>query len=58
MNSKKILTKLISFNTINDKKNKDIIDYIEKYLKNLGFTTEYKSKCLVMSNKKKCNIGI
>lgn len=57
MNSKEILSKLISINTINDKENKKIINYIESYLKSLGFKTEYKSNCLVMSNKKDCNIG-
>lgn len=45
----KILKDLISFNTINDKENKKIIDYIENYLKNVGFKTEYKTKVLVMS---------
>ena len=54
---KEILKDLISFNTINDKDNSKIINYIEDYLKGLGFTTEYKSKCLVMSNKKDCDIG-
>ena len=57
MNSKEILKKLISYNTIKDKENKDIINYIEKYLKEFGFTTDYKSRCLVMSNRKYCNIG-
>ena len=57
MNSKEILKKLISYNTINDKENKDIINFIEKYLKEFGFKTEYKSKCLVMSNSDDCNIG-
>lgn len=57
MSSKKILKDLISFNTINDKENKSIIDYIEKYLKSIGFSTEYKSKCLVMYNKKECDVG-
>ena len=57
MESKKILKELISFNTINDEENKKIIDFIEKHLQNQGFVTEYKSKCLIMSNKKECNIG-
>ncbi len=57
MSSKEILKDLISFNTINDKENKEIMNYIEKYLKTIGFTTEYKSKCLVMSNKSDCNVG-
>ena len=49
MNIEDILKDLISFNTINDKDNKRINNYLEKYLKKLGFKTEYKSKCLVMS---------
>ena len=57
MSSKEILKKLISYNTINDKENKKIIKYIEQYLKALGFTIDYKSNCLVMSNGKDCNIG-
>lgn len=57
MNSKEILKRLVSYNTINDKKNEDIINYIEQYLKGLGFRMEYKSKCLVMSNKEVCDIG-
>lgn len=54
---KEILKDLVSINTINDKDNSKIVNYIESYLKDLGFTTEYKSKCLVMSNRKECNIG-
>ena len=46
MSSKEILKKLISYNTINDSENKDIINYIEQYLRELGFKTEYKSNCL------------
>lgn len=57
MSSKEILKKLISFNTINDKENSKIIDYIEKYLTKLGFKTEYKSSCLVMSINDECNVG-
>ena len=44
-----ILKKLISFNTIKDKENKKILNYIESYLKGLGFKTEIKTKNLVMS---------
>lgn len=57
MSSKEILKKLISYNTVNDRKNKDIINYIEQYLKEFGFRTEYKSNCLVMSNSDDCNVG-
>ena len=57
MNSKDILRDLVKFNTINDTENEGIINYIENYLQKIGFKTEYKSKCLVMSNKSECNIG-
>ena len=57
MNSKEILRDLVKFNTINDKDNEGIINYIEDYLQKIGFKTDYKSKCLVMSNKSECDIG-
>lgn len=57
MNSKEILRDLIKFNAINDKDNDGIINYIEKYLNQFGFITEYKSSCLIMSNSDECNIG-
>ena len=44
-----ILENLIAFNTIGDKENVKIINYIEKVLKGLNFKTEYKDKCLIMS---------
>ncbi len=49
MNKYTILKDLIKFNTIKDKENKEIIDYIEKYLSKLNFKTEYKGKYLIMS---------
>lgn len=57
MEDYKILKDLISFNTIKDKDNKKIINYIEGYLKNLGFKTDYKGKNLIMSVGKKPKIG-
>ena len=53
----KVLKDLIKFNTIKDKENKEIISYIEEYLKKLGFKTEYKTKNLVMSIGKNPKIG-
>ena len=44
-----ILEQLVGFNTIKDKENKKIIDFIEEYLIDLGFKTEAKTKNLVMS---------
>jgi len=49
MKKYKILKELIKFNTIKDKENIEIINYLERYLSNLNFKTEYKSKCLIMS---------
>lgn len=49
MDKYNILKDLVKFNTIKDKENKEILDYIEKYLKELGFRTEYRTKDLVMS---------
>lgn len=52
-----ILKDLISFNTIKDKENKEIINYIEKFLLNLKFKTEYKGKYLIMSYGKDAKLG-
>lgn len=45
----KILKELIKFNTIKDKENKEIIDYIEKILLEKGLRTQHKGKNLIMS---------
>lgn len=57
MKKYKILKDLIKFNTIKDKENKEIINYIEEYLKRLNFKTEYKSKNLIMSIGREQKIG-
>ena len=57
MKGYKILKDLVSFNTIKDLENKEIINYIEKYLKNLGFKTEHKGKYLIMSIGNNYKIG-
>ena len=57
MKQYKLLKDLVSFNTIKDKQNKEIINYIESYLKKLGFKTEYKTKDLVMSIGKNPKLG-
>lgn len=49
MKIENLLDDLIKINTVNDLENKKIIDYLEDYLKNIGFKTEYKTKGLVMS---------
>lgn len=53
----KILKDLVKFNTIKDKENKEIISYIEKYLLQLGFITEFKEKNLIMSIGEKQKLG-
>lgn len=57
MEKYKILKDLIKFNTIKDKENKEILDYIESYLLNLGFKTEKKDKNLIMSIGKDYKFG-
>ncbi|MBQ2835519.1 MAG: M20/M25/M40 family metallo-hydrolase [Clostridia bacterium] len=53
----KILKDLIKFNTIKDKENKEIIDYIENVLLEKGLKTEYKGKYLIMSTDKEAKLG-
>ena len=57
MEKYKILKDLVKFNTIKDKENKEIIEYIEKYLLGFGFKTEYKDKNLIMSYGKNPSVG-
>lgn len=57
MENYEILKKLVGFNTINDKENKEMINYIEKYLSDLKFKTEYKGKNLIMSIGKNAKLG-
>lgn len=57
MEKYKILKDLIKFNTIKDKENKEILDYIESYLLKLGFKTEKKDKNLIMSIGKDFKFG-
>ena len=57
MNEIKILKDLVKFNTIEDKENKEILDYIQRYLENLGFKLEKREKYLIMSYGQNCNIG-
>lgn len=49
MDAKDILKDLVKIDTIEDKNNKEFIDYVEDYLKELGFNTESKTKNLVMT---------
>ncbi len=57
ISAKEILRNLISYDTYEDKQNEEIINYIQTLLEGKRFKTEYKSKCLVMSNKDDCRIG-
>ena len=53
----KILKDLIKFNTIKDKENKEIINYIEKILLDKGLKTEYKGKSLIISTAQPAKLG-
>ncbi len=57
MEKYQILKELVKFNTIKDKENKNIVDYIEKILKEKGFKTEFKDKNLIMSYGEKPTLG-
>ena len=57
MTTIEILEKLVNIDTINDKDNKEILDFIEDYLSNLGFKKEYRSKILIMSYKDNYGLG-
>lgn len=57
MGDYKILKDLISFNTIKDKENKEIMEYIENFLNKFDFKTEYKGKNLIMSIGENPKIG-
>lgn len=52
-----ILKNLVKFNTIKDKDNVSIINYIEEYLQKYGFITEKKSKYLIMKIGNEPKIG-
>ena len=57
MKEYKILKDLVGFNTIKDKENVEIINYLEKTLEELNFKTEYKGRCLIMSIGKEQKLG-
>lgn len=57
MDVKDILRDLVSFNTIRDNQNKEIMDYIENYLMNYNFKIERIDKCLIAYNDDNPNIG-
>lgn len=57
MNKYEILKNLVKFNTIKDKENKEIVDYIEKVLLEKGFNVEFRDKVLIMSNDKNARLG-
>lgn len=54
---KKILKKLVSFNTIKDKENKNIIEYIKSEVESLGFTVSYEGKSLICEYGKDFKLG-
>ncbi len=52
-----VLESLVKFDTIKDKQNKEILDYIENILTLIGFKTEKRDKFLIMYNKKETPLG-
>lgn len=57
MDVKEILKNLVSYNTIKDNQNKEIMDFIENYLRKYNFTIKRINKCLVAYNSETPNIG-
>ena len=57
MELKEILRKLVSYNTIRDYQNKEIMDFIEEYLQGYNFKTKRIEKCLIAYNDSNPNIG-
>ena len=49
MNVLQILERLVRFDTIKDKNNKELFNFVESYLTDLGFKLEKKDKYLIMS---------
>lgn len=54
---KKILEKLVSYNTICDKENEKIIKYIKEEVESLGFKTIYEGKTLILEYGKDVKLG-
>lgn len=52
-----ILKDLVRFDTIKDRENTKILDYIQEYLENLGFVLEKREKYLVMKRGENTNIS-
>ncbi len=57
----KLLEDLVKFNTINDKENNKIVDYLSKILKDKGFKVEVLTNkdnkaCLIAKSKEKCKL--
>lgn len=57
MEEKEILKKLVSYNTIRDKENKELMDFVEEYLKQYNFTVQRVKKCLIAYNDSNPTIG-
>ena len=57
LNVEEVLENLVKFNTIKDKENKEVLDYIENTLISMGFKTEKRDKFLIMYNKEDAQLG-
>lgn len=57
MNEIDILKKLVSIDTVKDKGNREIMDFLESFLRKEGFILEKRTKNLIMRNKEECALG-
>lgn len=57
LNVENVLKDLVKYNTIKDRENKEILDYVEKTLNLIGFKTEKRDRFLIMSNKEETSLG-
>lgn len=57
LNVEDVLENLVKFNTIKDRDNKEILDYIEDTLNLIGFKTERRDKFLIMCNRNDASLG-
>ncbi len=57
LNVENVLENLVKCNTINDKENEKILDYIQDTMSLMGFKTEKRDKILIMSNKDETALG-
>ncbi len=57
METKEILKNLVRYNTIRDEENKELMNYVEEYLKQYNFTVQRVKKCLIAYNDENPPVG-